>query len=196
MMLFQETSLLVLAGGESSRMGYPKHLLPVCGGTMIDNIVNNLGHFFSEVIIAGRDLELNRTDVKVVEDIRLRRCPLIGILSGMRESNNPNVFVMGCDMPFVKPEMIQFLISRKNDKTDIVIPIVRGYFEPLCAVYSCSTSDRISHYLNTGCRKVTGIFRTMSVMEIPEYEVRSFDPLLESFINLNTPNEYRNYNLS
>lgn len=196
MMLFQETSLLVLAGGESSRMGCPKHLLPACGGTMMDNIINRLGHLFSEVIVAGRGIELNRKDVRVVEDIRLRRCPLIGILSGMRESNTPNVFVMGCDMPFVKPELIQFLISRKNNNTDVVIPVVRGYFEPLCAVYSCSTSDRISQYLDTGCKKVTGIFKTMSVMEIPESEIKLFDPLLESFINLNTQNEYRNYNLS
>lgn len=195
-MIIPETSLLILAGGESSRMGCPKHLLQVCDGTMMDNIVNNLGHLFSEVIVAGRGLELNRSDVRIVEDIRLRRCPLIGILSGMKESSNPNVFVMGCDMPFVKPELIQHLTSRGNDNTDVVIPIVRGYFEPLCAVYGCSTSDRISQYLDTGCQKVTGIFKTMNVMEIPESEIKLFDPLLESFINLNTPNEYRNYNLS
>ncbi|NOQ22937.1 MAG: NTP transferase domain-containing protein [Candidatus Aegiribacteria sp.] len=195
-MIFSEISLLILAGGESSRMGCPKHLLPASGGTMIDYIINRLGSLFTEVMVAGRGIELNRSDARIVEDIRLKRSPLVGILSGMKESSTPDVFVIGCDMPFVKPGLIHCLTSRKDDTNAIVIPVIRGYFEPLCAIYSCSTSDRIAQYLDSGGRKVTGFFQTVSVREVKESEIRLFDPLLKSFINLNTPNDYRNYYLS
>lgn len=195
-MIFKETSLLILAGGASSRMGCPKHLLPASGGTMIDSIIDRLGGMFAETIIAGRSIELNRNDARIVEDIRPERSPLVGILSGMKESSTPNVFVIGCDMPFVQLGVINSLTSRKDDTNAIVIPVIRRYFEPLCAIYSCSTSDRIAQYLDSGGRKVTGFFQTVSVAEVQESEIRLFDPLLKSFTNLNTPNDYRNYYLS
>ncbi len=195
-MISKETSLLILAGGASSRMGCPKHLLPASGGTMIDHIINRVGSLFSEVIVAGRSLDLNRCDAKIVEDVRPERSPLVGILSGMKAANTPDVFVTACDMPFVKPGLIHLLTSRKDDTNDVVIPVIRGFLEPLCAMYSCSTSDRIKQYLDSGGRKVTGFFQTVSVTEVRESEIRLFDPLLKSFTNLNTPNDYRNYYLS
>jgi molybdopterin-guanine dinucleotide biosynthesis protein A len=163
---------------------------------MVDHIINRLGSLFSEVIVAGRGLDLNHKDARVVEDIRPERSPLIGIISGMKASSASNVFVLGCDMPFVKPGLIHLLTSRKDDTNDVVIPIVRGYLEPLCAIYSCSTSDCIEQYLDSGGRKVTGFFQTVRITEIQESEVRLFDPPLKSFTNLNTPNDYRNYYLS
>ncbi len=195
-MITQGSSLLILAGGASSRMGCPKHLLPASGGTMVDHIINRLGSLFSEVIVAGRGLDLNHKDAMVVEDIRPERSPLIGIISGMKASSASNVFVLGCDMPFVKPGLIRLLTSRKDDTNDVVIPVVRGYLEPLCAIYSCSTSDWIEQYIDSGGRKVTGFFQTVRITEIQESEVRLFDPSLKSFTNLNTPNDYRNYYLS
>ena len=195
-MISKETSLLILAGGASSRMGCPKHLLPASGGTMVDHIINRVGSLFSEVIVAGRGLDLDRSDARTVEDIRYERSPLVGILSGMKASRTSNVFVLACDMPFVKPGLIHLLTSRKDDTNDVVIPVIRGFLEPLCAMYSCSTSDRIKQYIDSGGRKVTGFFQTVSVAEVRESEVRLFDPLLKSFTNLNTPNDYRNYYLS
>ena len=163
---------------------------------MIDHIINRVGSLFSEVIVAGRGLDLNRSDARIVEDIRPERSPLVGILSGMKASSTSDVFVLGCDMPFVRPGLIHLLTSRKTYTNAIVIPVIRGYLEPLCAIYSCSTQDRIEQYLDSGGRKVTGFFQTVSVTEVRESEVRLFDPLLKSFINLNTPNDYRNYYLS
>ena len=195
-MISRGTSLVILAGGASSRMGCPKHLLPASGGTMVDHIINRLGNLFSEVIVAGRGLDLDRCNARVVEDIRPERSPLVGILSGMKASRTSNVFVMACDMPFVKPGLIHLLTSSKDDTNDIVIPVIRGYQEPLCAIYSCSTSDRIKQYLDSGGRKVTGFFQTARVTEVRESDVRLFDPLLQSFTNLNTPSDYRNYYLS
>lgn len=191
-MICSDISLLILAGGASSRMGCPKHLLPAPGGIMIDQIINRLGNLFSEVIVAGRNLELKSNSARIVDDIRSEQTPLVGILSGIMVSKTSNVFVIGCDMPFVKPGLIDLIVSGKDDANDIVIPVIRGYYEPLCAIYSCSTSDRIEQYLDSGGRKVTGFFQTVNLKEVQESEIELFDPLLESFININTPDDYRN----
>lgn len=194
--MFSGVTLLILAGGKSKRMGSPKHLLPASGGTMIDHIVNRLGDSFSEVLVAGRGLKLDRADARAIEDVNLKRTPLVGILSGLIESKNPNVFVIGCDMPFVKPELIQCLMVHCRSATDVVIPVIRGYYEPLCAVYSVNNADSIRQYLDSGCSKVTGFYKSVQVTEVLESDIRKVDPALESFINLNTPHDYLSYYLS
>jgi len=190
-MIFKDVSLLVLAGGESSRMGFPKHLLPASGGTVTDHIINRLGSMFTEVIVAGRGLELTRTDARVVEDVRMKRTPLVGILSGVLAAETPRVFVIGCDMPFVRKQLIRRLVIETD--SDVVVPVVRGYHEPLCAVYSSSAAEKIQRYLDAGGSKVTGFYSSVTVTEISEQEVRKADPFLESFINLNTPRDYEKW---
>ncbi|MCD6589014.1 MAG: molybdenum cofactor guanylyltransferase [Candidatus Fermentibacteraceae bacterium] len=190
-MIFKDVSLLVLAGGESSRMGFPKYLLPASGGTVTDHIINRLGGMFTEVIVAGRGLELTRTDARVVEDVRMKRTPLVGILSGVLAAETPRVFVIGCDMPFVRKQLIRRLVIETD--SDVVVPVVRGYHEPLCAVYSSSAAENIQRYLDAGGSKVTGFYSSVTVTEISEQEVRKADPFLESFINLNTPRDYEKW---
>lgn len=191
-MIFKDVSLLVLAGGESSRMGFPKHLLPASGGTVTDHIINRLGSMFTEVIVAGRGLELARTDTRVVEDVRMKRTPLVGILSGILAAETSRVFVIGCDMPFVRKQLIHRLVSETG--SDVAVPVVRGYYEPLCAVYCSSAAEKIQLYLDAGGSKVTGFYSSVKVTEVSELEVRRADPLLESFINLNTPRDYEKWN--
>jgi len=192
-MTLPETSLLILAGGESKRMGEPKHLLPVFGETMINYILNRIGVMFSEVLLAGRDLEQVPSGVVPVEDVRTERCPLVGILSGMRAAGNRRVFVLGCDMPFIVPGLVRMLCSREQGSADVIVPVVGGYYEPLCAVYSRSVSEEIARYIDSGRSKTTGFFQSVKVDEVPEVSIREFDPLLESFVNLNTPRDYRNH---
>ncbi|MCK5786091.1 MAG: molybdenum cofactor guanylyltransferase [Candidatus Sabulitectum sp.] len=195
-MICTGVSLLILAGGESSRMGFPKHLLPASGGTITDHIINRMGGMFGEVMVSGRGLEQTRPDVKIVEDVRGRRSPLVGILSGILAAENPYVFVTGCDMPFVKRGLIRYLTSQIKSGTEIIIPVVRGYYEPLCGVYSCSLSERIAKYLDSGGSKVTGFFGSATVTEISESIIRKYDPALKSFINMNTPKDYENWYLA
>ncbi len=192
-MIFKEVSLIILAGGESRRMGFPKHLLPAPVGTVMDHIINRIGNLFGEIIIAGRNLEISRTDVRVVEDVRHTRSPLVGILSGLLKSDNPHSLVIGCDMPFVRKELIRHLASKVDVGTDVVVPVIRGFYEPLCAVYSRSTSGIIEKYIDSGGAKVTGFFEFATVAEVGEAEIRLFDPRLESFINMNTPRDYVTY---
>jgi molybdopterin-guanine dinucleotide biosynthesis protein A len=189
-MRIRSTSLVILAGGQSIRMGFPKHLLPAIGGTITDYIINRLGHLFPEVIVVGRGIKSTRPDVRVVEDVRQTRTPLVGILSGLLSANTPSVFVIGCDMPFVRKRLIYCITSKEGAVYDVVIPVVRGYYEPLCALYSSSAVPVITQYLNSGGSRVTGFFGSAAVFGINEREVRQVDPALVSFINMNTPRDY------
>lgn len=185
-----DVSLLVLAGGESSRMGVPKHMLPFFGGTILEFLLRRIGGLFREVLLAGRRLADVPPGVVPVEDITPERCPLAGILSGLYASWNDRVFVTACDMPFLEPKLVAALCFRRIPGVQVTVPVVGGHCEPLCAVYHQSAAPVIAGYLSRGRRKTNGFYREVTVDWVPEKFVRALDPELRSLINLNTPREY------
>ncbi len=186
----QEATLIILAGGASSRMGRPKHLLPTPNGTLIDSLIEQLSPMFAETLVVGRNLTLSRPDIRIVEDIRPEQCPLVGVYSGLRAANTDLAFVLACDLPFVKPELVQHLLSRAHE-ADIVVPVVKGYYEPLCAVYRWTAIPIIEKSLSRGELKITEIYDRLCLTEVSEPDIRRFDPEFASFVNLNTPKQLR-----
>jgi molybdopterin-guanine dinucleotide biosynthesis protein A len=186
----QETTLIILAGGESSRMGQPKHLLPTPHGTLIDHLVKELSGMFAETVVVGRNLTLSRPGIRTLDDARPEQCPLVGIYSGLCAANTDLGFVLACDLPFVKPELVQHLLSCAHD-ADIVVPVVNGYYEPLCAVYRRAAIPVIEETLDLGELKITEIYDRLQLCKVPESDIKRFDPELSSFVNLNTPRQLR-----
>ena len=182
----EKVTLILLAGGSSKRMGQPKHLLLTSRGTLIEHLDLRLRHLFSETLAVGRDLAPMR--LRTVSDLCVAQSPLVGIYSGLLASETDINFVLACDMPFVNPTLVSYLISCVGD-VDVVVPIVNGYYEPLCAVYRKQAIPVIGEVLDRNVLKVTEIYSDLLVREVPEQRLRAFDSELTSFINLNTPRE-------
>ena len=182
----EKATLILLAGGKSKRMGQPKHLLLTSQGTLIKHLDLRLRHLFSETLVVGHDLA--SMQLRTVSDLYLAQSPLVGIYSGLLASQTDVNFVLACDMPFVNSALVSHLISYAGD-VDVVVPVVNGYYEPLCAVYCKRSIPVIKELLDRNVLKVTEIYSQLLVREVPEQRLRAFDPKLSSFINLNTPRE-------
>ena len=186
----EDATLILLAGGKSSRMGLPKHLLPTSDGTIIEHLIGKLSPLFVETLIVGRRLNLEGEGFRTVEDARPEQCPLVGLYSGLRTANTNLCFVLACDLPFVKPQLVQYLLSLAHE-FDVVVPIVNGYYEPLCAVYRRTAIPAIEENLDRGTLKITEIYDRQKLRKVTEQEMKQFDKELSSFINLNTPRQLR-----
>jgi len=186
----EEATLIILAGGTSSRMGVLKHLLPTPHGTLLDYLIRRLSCFFVETLAVGRGLQLAGGEVRIVEDARPEQCPLVGIYSGLRAADTDLCFVLACDLPFVKPELVQYLLTCSDD-VDVVVPVVDGYYEPLFAVYRHTAIPAIEENLDRGELKITQTYDHLRLHKIPERMIKRFDPDLASFVNLNTPRQLR-----
>lgn len=184
----EKATLILLAGGESKRMGQPKHLLSTSRGTIIDHLHACLSPSFSETLLVGRELSHELPKLRMVEDLHPARSPLVGIYSGLAAAQTDLCFVLACDMPFVRSRLVEELLSRAFD-ADVVVPVVRGYYEPLCAIYRKSAIPVIATALERNDLKVTKIYEYLRLCAVPEEEIRVLDPDLSSFINLNTPHE-------
>src|SRR5581483_11553032 len=121
---------VILAGGQSRRMGREKALLPLPGNeriTFVEHLVTLLNGFCSEVVLVARDgsqaSELAGSGRRIVLDEASGVGPLMGLYSGLKAIGASHALVTAVDMPFVQPAVVSFLLSQTlND--DLLVPIV------------------------------------------------------------------------
>jgi molybdenum cofactor guanylyltransferase len=126
---------LILAGGQSRRMGANKALLQYHGKPLIRYSIELALQFTGEIIICANGDELQSTGFPVVHDIFRVRAPIAGIHAGLNASQGEWNLVLTCDMPHVSSELIRCLITNLRKDKSLVLPGHQGYIEPLCGFY-------------------------------------------------------------
>src|SRR5260370_1875446 len=98
-----QATLLVLAGGESRRMGRPKAWLEVGETNLLRWMVERLGPAFSEVIVSFAEPEQLEELVpyRLGFDRKQAPGPLAGIEAGLPVARHEAVFAIASDMPYV-----------------------------------------------------------------------------------------------
>ncbi|WP_429886246.1 formate dehydrogenase accessory sulfurtransferase FdhD [Geoalkalibacter halelectricus] len=181
---------VILAGGESRRMGCDKSLLPVEGARFIDHIYRRLAALFDEVIIVTNSPSLYQDlPCRKVPDIYYAKGALAGIHSGLCHARHERIFAVACDMPFLNAEVIQGLCLQADQGAVVVPQSPRGP-EPLHALYHKSCLPAIEAVLDAGRRRIVAFFPEVQVHEVPLAELTLHDPDGRSFRNINTPEEY------
>lgn len=183
-----------MAGGAASRLGgRSKCLFRINGRRILPDLLEKLSECFSEVLISTRDpLPYLDLGVPPVFDKSPERCSLAGIHGGLAACIADRAFIVPCDTPFLKPELIRLLVSRIRPGIDVVIPVRDdGRVEPLCAIYSKRCLPHIADQLARGDKKIINFFDKVNVLTVPETDLRIADPCLDSFINLNTPEDVK-----
>ena len=177
---------VILAGGESRRMGQDKAFIQVGGIRLFDHVYDTCHDLFPEIIIvANQPQHFSEYHTKIFMDEIPGAGSLGGLYTGLIKASNDHVFCVACDMPFLKPALISHLISKRS-KYDVVIPITRGKLEPLHAVYSKRCIGPIKKLLDKGEFKVTQFLPEVRVGYCGEEEIKEIDPSFASFINVNT----------
>ncbi len=189
-------SVLVLAGGKSSRMGLNKDKghMQFQGMSLIEYVLKNLlsisGIEKENIIIIGPKEKYSIYQFAVVEDLYPNKGPLGGIISGLKYSKTFYNLVIGYDMPFVEPKLIEYMIENSKGY-DIVIPSYgENMYEPLCAIYSKNCMKVMKSNLINNILAVRSIFPYCGIRWIREDEIRVFDPELHSFFNINFQNDF------
>lgn len=180
---------IVLAGGQSSRLGTDKSFVNVNGQPLIEQIVAKLARLSDDVIIVTNSPEkYDHLKARLVGDIYPGKGALGGIYSGLRAATNAHSLVVACDMPFLNLNLLRYMILLAHGH-DVVIPRIGGLPEPLHAIYSKSCLEPIDRLLARGGLKIIDFFPEVQVRYVEEDEVDIFDPQHLSFFNVNAPND-------
>ena len=129
----------VLIGGQSSRMGHPKHMLQKKGRTWIERTVEVLDQLTSRVIVAGTGtLPESVRDRDRLVDVPNVRGPMAGILAALRWSPGSTWLVTACDLPLLSLPALEWLLSTRAPGVWATLPRLKGPedgIEPLLAHY-------------------------------------------------------------
>jgi molybdenum cofactor guanylyltransferase len=169
-------SAAVLAGGSSTRMGRDKALIEVDGRPLALHVADRLRACSDDVfVVAKRDLGfpvvIDRFDVDT---------PLAGVATALRAATHRLVFVCGCDMPLVDPDLIRDLAARAEEHL-AVVPQSDGKLQSLHAVWSVDALPDVEACLLAGERSVRAVLERVGALTV---EVEG-----ASFRNINTPEE-------
>lgn len=179
----------IIAGGENTRIGTNKSFLRLYGRPIIEIQLEILGRIFDKIVISTNEPELFfRYKMPLIGDIFAQKGPLCGVLSVLSWSKEDEIFAIGCDMPFINSTLIRHIID--NREHNITVPMCNGRPEPLFSVYSKGIIDSGVRLLSHG-RGLSDLIAGDRVKHIEEAEVRAIDPEGRSFVNINTPEEFK-----
>jgi molybdopterin-guanine dinucleotide biosynthesis protein A len=92
-------------------------------------------------------------------------------------------------MPFLKPDLLR-AFAGWVEGYDVAVLKHGGYVEPLHGAYAPTCLGPIEAVIRQGKRRIISFFPDVHVRAVTPEEIAPFDPELESFRNLNTPEEW------
>lgn len=149
-------SAVILAGGQSRRMGTDKAWLKRDGKTLLERQIELLQSLrASEVFISGRpDTDYTRFGLPVLRDLAADSGPLGGIERALEAAAQPLLLVLAVDMAEMTLETLSELTSRCGPARGVV-PRVNGRVEPLAAVYPKTAWPDAVAILTRGSKSAT-----------------------------------------
>lgn len=180
---------VILAGGENRRFPSLKGFIEVGGATIIERTLDILRQTSEKTFICTNEPERYFSlGVPLIGDVVKSSGPLGGIVSAFTATDSEEILVTACDMPFIKPELIQYIIEKKG--LQATVPVFNGRPEPLLAVYSRSALQTMVGELMKGQRSLTAMLGRLDVLYLEETWIRKIDPEGKSFFNINTPEDF------
>jgi len=182
---------VILAGGQSSRMGQNKALLWLDGQRLIERVVGVMRTVFTELLMVTNSPEVYADlGVPMVGDVYPDKGSLGGIYSAVYHVTTPWCFVAACDMPFLNADVIRYLMAQASEY-DVVMPDIHGELQPLHAVYGKACLTPMLRRVEANRLKIVGFLPEVRVRTVSAAELQCLDPDLLAFHNLNTPEEFQ-----
>lgn len=189
---FTNISGVVLAGGQSRRMGKDKRVLQWEGTKFLDKVCLIMADLFDEVLLvtATEDYPCGHLPVRSVPDAIPQKGSLGGLFTGIKEASHSSVFVVACDMPFLNYSVISRLCGLAE--SDVLVVKLSTGFQPLHGRYSKRCSFIMEQMIHDGNLRIQDLVKesSLSVQIVEESLFEDIDPHGYSFLNINTPSDY------
>lgn len=190
MLSFQKISLLIIAGGRSSRLGVDKRFVEIGGVGLLETILRKASEIdFAEKFLcvedelpALKDLATQYGATLLVDKIK-NSGPLSALASGLERVETQWALAVSVDMPFFEFKAVVGLIE-KFATVQAILPELDGRVQPLAGFYRRELSEFFRREVLSGQRKIMA-----AVKKIP-HELVTVDEF-STFFNVNTVGELK-----
>lgn len=182
----------ILAGGKSRRMGQDKTFLEFKGVPMIHRVIDAIKPYVKSMVIIANDPQerLLNIGIPVYEDKIRGMGPLSGLYSAFDATGAGALLLAACDMPTIKPEIIELLVSYRDWPGDALIPVAGGREQGLLAVYRRGAIEKVRKKVESQSIQFDQFRKGLAKTLIDEERIRLLDPDFRSFKNINRPGDF------
>ena len=182
---------LVLAGGQSRRMGKDKALIQHEGESQLARTVRLLAAVLDDVFVSARPDQADdpeRSQYSLIVDRFADIGPVAGILSAMEQRSDCDWLVVACDMPGIDAQTITNLLQHRDNNHAVVAyrSTYDGLPEPLCAIYKPEARSIIEKFVGRGIHCPRKMLIESNTLLLEPVSPAALD-------NLNTPQELEEF---
>jgi len=181
----------ILAGGASRRMGRDKGSLPYGASTLAEFQTSRLAAIFQEVwLVAKQPPGYPFGSARPLLDDAPEEAAVHGLRRALREAKD-RVFVLAVDLPALSAAVIRAIGERGlATRAPALIPRADGRLQPLAAVWRRTALSELDRRVLEGELSLQGLAEAVGAEILPEQDWRAIDPSGNSFLNVNTLEEY------
>jgi molybdopterin-guanine dinucleotide biosynthesis protein A len=192
-------SVAVLVGGKSQRMGEDKALLRLRPNDppLLQLVIDRVRPLTDDLVLVGPHRPgYEHFGIRIVPDSEPGIGPLAGIASALAHAKHDACLVVACDMPFLNSGLLAYMAGVPRTSYDALVPLIPAdsddpssppIYQTLHASYQRACLAPIQRHLAAGNRRVTAFYADVRLRPISTDEIRVHDPLLRSFVGVNTP---------
>ena len=177
---------IILAGGQSRRMGQPKAFMEFQGKPFIRYCIDALKPLVNEIIVVSDDAKFDMFEIHRINDEVKNAGPLAGLFTGLKYSKASYNLVLSCDVPCIETSILQKLIDAMDSEIDMVQTESEGNTHPLIAIYQKSCALKLKSLLDQGERSLRGAVNQLNSKTI---HLNGHEAL--QLKNINTLEEYK-----
>ncbi len=186
MLIPYQTSWVILAGGQASRMGgNDKGLIKLNNKPLIEHVIERLAPQASTILInANRHIEQYSVYGQVISDsFSGYPGPLGGIHSGLTHAITDWVGFVPCDSPLISRDLVERFCKAVTKDSDIIVAHDGEHSQPVFTLYNKRVLPKLTTFLERGDRKIILLYNDCNTQYV------DFSDSTECFLNLNTPDE-------
>lgn len=172
---------VILNGGKSKRFGEDKSKYLLQKRPMIEHVFERLSKVFGQIVVVGRPYK----SLKFIED-HYKAGPTGGVLTAL-ETLDDHIFVVGCDMPLIIPEILRLMRQFFEEQdVDALVPKLADGLHPLHAIYNKRIQENLRWSINFADKSFRAAFSHSNVLYLQEDFFEKIPNWRQSFANINT----------
>ncbi|MBD2101869.1 molybdenum cofactor guanylyltransferase [Leptolyngbya sp. FACHB-261] len=187
---------LVLAGGQSSRMGQDKALIPIQGVPLLRRVYDVASQCSSAVWVITPWPERYRPLLPPchwVQEVPLPgetkpHGPLVGFAQGLAQAETEWVLLLACDLPRLQAPVLQAWAQNLSPGNLAVVPHEKQGWQPLCGFYHRDSYPALCNFLAQGGRSFQVWLEEIQAKPLPPLSsIAGADP--DMLLNCNLPED-------
>lgn len=185
----------LMFGPRSHSFGVPKAFLPWGAHSLASHLIEEARSQFREVVAVAKDVSWIPRDVHGTVPLYLDHWttpgPLAGLATVLPLASNDTVFLMSCHQPILLREYVRGLWRdwERGAPTEVLVPRLADRWRPFRGLWGRSLKEAV---VQGGFGSLESVLDSgmVRVRSVEEKSIRSWDPGLSSFRELDTPQDW------